>query len=121
MKAKTIFERVSPIMTVLIFAAAISGCQDKQQKKEEARLLNEIMPPEARHVFETNARARHLFESLIPQIQRNVKVDNAIMGAVATNTDPKVLAFHEFLSHWNLRWPVVKEGAFGKGGLGFAW
>ncbi len=99
----------------------------------ETNIINAMLPPSATNAqaadarryletyLKTNSAARHYFESLMPEVEKREHVRQAIKNAVATNTDPKVLAFHEFLSHWHLQWPVVKEGAFGEGGMGFAW
>jgi hypothetical protein len=100
----------------------ISGCKDhsKEQSSSSASITND-MNEEARQYLESNSQARNYFESFMPEIERNEKVDQAIKAAIATSGDPRVQAFRQFLSHWHLQWPVVKEGAVGEGGIGFAW
>src|SRR5882757_1039095 len=88
---------------LMLTFVAVSGCRNDQQQKDVQKEKNQYLKQ---------------FQS---EIERNESVRSAIKNAVITSTDPKVLAFHEFLSHWHLRWPVVREGAFGEGGIGFAW
>jgi hypothetical protein len=110
-----------------IVAIVISACTNhstvKESKTTNENITNCVsaMPSEASPFLKTNTQTGHYLESFTPETKRNERVADAIKKAVATNRNDNVQAFHEFVSHWQLRWPVVKEGASGEGGIGFVW